>query len=39
MLPQRTPNTKRLRPIEVAPPTVIRRLLEALDKWPKKAEQ
>lgn len=34
MLPQRTPKTKRPYPIEVAPPTVIRRLLAALDGWP-----
>lgn len=33
MLPQRTPETKRPYPIEVAPPSVIRRLLAALDAW------
>jgi hypothetical protein len=34
MLPQRTPRTKRPYPIEVAPPSVIRKILEALDAWP-----
>lgn len=34
MLPQRTPETQRPHPIEVAPPSVIRRLLAALDAWP-----
>lgn len=33
VLPQRQPNTTRLRPIEVAPPAVIRRLLEALERF------
>lgn len=37
-LPQRTPKTKRPHPIEVAPPAVIRRLLEALDKWQPKQQ-
>lgn len=32
-LPRRTPNTKRPHPITVAPPTIIRRLLAALNKW------
>ncbi|GGN86659.1 hypothetical protein GCM10011610_42240 [Nocardia rhizosphaerihabitans] len=31
-LPKRIPGTKRLYQVEVAPPTIIRRLLEALDK-------
>ncbi|MFI8976222.1 hypothetical protein ACIGO9_25265 [Nocardia asteroides] len=33
MLPQRTPETKRPAPIEIASPVVIRRLLEALATW------
>ncbi|MEU4708031.1 hypothetical protein AB0G00_16495 [Nocardia salmonicida] len=32
-LPQRTPNTKRPNPTTTAPPTIIRRLLAALDQW------
>lgn len=39
MLPQRTPKTKRPYPIEVAPPTVIRRLLEALERWEPEPKQ
>ncbi|WP_410874892.1 hypothetical protein [Nocardia sp. A7] len=34
MLPQRTPETERPYPTNVAPPSVIRRLLAALDAWP-----
>lgn len=33
MLPQRQFDTKRLHPIEIAPPAVIRRLLEALERF------